>query len=137
MNFKFNISKRITIGYFIILLIATIASVVSILRLQNNRSKYNEISEVYLPSISNLKEFEALSKESNKLIINWIYISNKEEKERLKAILNQEYPDLKQRMNQFSDSHDNGEMKKDQQKLLQEYDALITSQRKIMNNLPT
>lgn len=137
MNFKFNISKRITIGYFIILLIATIASVVSILRLQNNRSKYNEISEVYLPSISNLKEFEALSKESNKLIINWIYISNKEEKERLKTILNQEYPDLKQRMNQFSDSHDNSEMKKDQQKLLQEYDALVSSQKKIMNNLPT
>jgi len=137
MNFKFNISKRITIGYFIILLIATIASVVSILRLQNNRSQYNEISDVYLPSISNLKEFEALSKESNKLIINWIYISKKEEKERLKTILNQEYPDLRLRMNQFSDTHDNSEMKKDQLKLLQDYDAIISMQRKIMNNLST
>jgi signal transduction histidine kinase/HAMP domain-containing protein len=137
MNFKFNISKRIAIGYSIILLIATIASVVSILRLQINRKQYNEISEVYSPSISYLKEYEALSKESNKLIINWIYISNKEEKERLKTIVSRDYPDLKLKMNQFSNSHDKDEMKREQLKLLEDYDSIISLQRKIMANLPT
>src|SRR5437016_4485128 len=102
MKFKFNISKRIFAGYFIIIFIASIASVVSILRLQENAVKYKEISTIYLPSISMLKEFEALSKESNKLIVSWIYISNKDERNRLQDIQKIEYPDLKSRMKVFS-----------------------------------
>jgi len=138
MTFKFNISKRIAVGYLVILSVASIASLVSILRLQHNTRHYKEISNVYLPSISYLKEFDAVSREAHKLIFNWIYISNKDEKERLKIIHAQEYPDLKFKMVYFNNSiQENAQLKKEQLELLQQQDTILAYQKKIMSNLVT
>ena len=74
MEFRSGISRRIATGYLIILLIAVLASVVSILTLQNNRQQYIEIEKVYLPITGYVKDFRNLSKESDNLATDWIWI---------------------------------------------------------------
>ncbi len=136
MNFNSGISRRITKGYFVILLIISITSIISIFQLEANKLKYNEISYKYLPTITYLQRFDALFKESNKLIDNWIRIANKDEKARLLIIQKQEYPALKKTIENFAATTDEKQQKK-LTHLITDFDNVIVFQRKIMKNLET
>ncbi len=137
MKFNLGISNKIVLGYIIILLITTVTSGISILQLEANKHKFLEISNVYLPSITYLKEFEALSQESNNLIGEWIRVANKDEKERLVAIHNKDYPTLKSKIEAFVETSANPDLQSNVTKVLIEFDATIGLQKKIMKNLET
>jgi signal transduction histidine kinase/HAMP domain-containing protein len=133
---KFSISKRIAAGYFSILLISLIASVISIFTLQDSRRQYSEIEKVYLPMVGDLKDFKNLSKESNKLITNWIYIANRDEKERIKILHTICLPGVKESiLNSLKNSDKNDNSRKEITTMLAEEDKIIAAEEKIMHNL--
>ena len=137
MGFRFNISKRIGTGYFIILLIVSITSIASLLQLITSKKKYNEISNVYLPVVSYLKELDALNKEANKLIVDWVRLANKNEKERLMIIQSQDYPILKAKLENFTERAGNADLQKKVASLISEFNTSIVFQKGIMKKLET
>ena len=105
--------------------------------MEQNKRKFLEISNVYLPVITYLKEFVALNEESNTLISDWIHIGNKDEKDRLKEIQTKEYPALKAKFENFASTSANADLQSKVSNLLTEFDNTIVLQKKIMQNLET
>jgi CheY-like chemotaxis protein len=136
MNLRSNLTirQRIAAGYYFIIIVATITSVASIITFENNKQKYNKISEVYLPSVSNLKELKTLLNDSKKQISDWIYQPNTEEKERLKALQDKDYPALKAKMRNVANLESINDAKT-VNLLLNTFDTVITNQKAIMQTL--
>ena len=132
--FNLSIRQRIAVGYYLIIVIATITSIASILTFESNKRKYNEISEVYLPSVSNLKEFTTLANDSKKQINDWIYQPNNEEKDRLKVLQDKDYPVLKEKLLSVAtleSANDASEINS----LVKSFDSVLISQKLIMQKL--
>ena len=109
----------------------------SILELAANKAKYNEIANIYQPSVSSLKEFDALSKEANKLIENWVRVAKKDERDRLKIIQSDEYPALRAKIENLAEVSGNAALQKKLDVLLKGYDENIVFQKRIMKKLET
>lgn len=129
-----TIRQRIAGGYYLIIIIAAITSVASIVTFEGNKAKYKEISEVYLPSVSNLKEFKSITGDSRKQINDWIYQPNNEEKERLKALLDKDYPAFKERLLAIAASQSTADAT-EINLLLNMFDTVIIHERQIMQKL--
>ena len=132
--FNLSIRQRIAAGYYLIIIIATITSIASILTFESNKRKYGEISEVYLPSVSNLKEFKTLINDSKKQINDWIYQPNGEEKDRLKTLQDKDFPALKEKLISIAtleSANDAGEIGA----IIKSFDSVIIGQRVIMQKL--
>ena len=138
MNLLSNMSirQRIAAGYYLIIVIAAVASAGSILTFQSNKSKYTKISEVYIPSVSNLKEFKTLVNDSKKQINDWIYQPNNEEKERVKALQDKDFPAVKEKLLSLSTSESVKDAS-DVNLLINIFDSVIISQKLIMQKLST
>ncbi len=131
-----NIRQRIAAGYYIIIIIAAVASIGSIFTFQSNKSKYTKISEVYIPSVSNLKEFKSLVSDSKKQINDWIYQPNTEEKERLKVLQDKDFPAVKEKLRALSTSESVKDAS-DINVLVKIFDTVIINQKIIMQKLST
>ena len=88
---SFNIVARIASGYALIISMLVIISIFCIMIL----SKNNKIFTADLSLVSPLKDFSFLVSESKKLTGYWIYSSNNADKDSLKQLQTQTYPELK------------------------------------------
>ena len=88
----FNISLKLTITYLIIVLATILSSVFCYYVLSKNKTADNDLRYVSIPSLENLKELKLLMLEVKKQTNNWIYISNKKEKDVLTDIITNKYP---------------------------------------------
>ncbi len=134
-KFNFNITQRVAIGYFVILFVISITSIVSILLIGSNKRKYSEVSKVYVPTVNFLKECESLNIESHFLITEWIYISDSSQKTKLRNIHNVAYPKFKKGIDDFSGMSDNPELHERIHQLMRGIDSSVVSQELIMTKL--
>ncbi len=118
-------------------MIAAFVTLISIITLENNKNKYDKIASQYVPYISSLKEFESAIRESNKLIIDWVYIADKDEKDRLSVVQNSEIPFIKQKLQFIGTETFFQGMEKDLHDLISDYDNYSAIQKTIMRTLKT
>lgn len=133
MKFNLNISQRISVGYIVIIFIAAIAAIGSIITFETNKSKYKEISDIYLPSVSYLKDFKNMVNDSRKYTNDWIYQPNDEEKAKLKNLQDRDYPELRTKIQSLGKN--SGTNKNQFEDLIKSFDSLILYQKTIMKTL--
>src|ERR1700761_5987135 len=98
MKFRFTIGRRIGTGFGVLIILTLAAFVATNLTLSNGRKKTNEVTAVYTPSVSLLKELDLLVVQAKMLITNWVYIQNPDDvpgKTAMRKLLKEDYPKLK------------------------------------------
>ena len=120
MKFRFTISTKIFLGFFIIILLTILF--LGYLR-NESKSIVSKFSEEVDPSLSAVNEFSRLVIESKMYITNWVYLpSSLEDKEALVQIQRYDYPKMKARIIELRNNWSHQNIKK-----MQEVFANMTS----------
>jgi methyl-accepting chemotaxis protein len=102
MKIKFSLSKKLFIGFGVIIGLFVISSIVTFIILTQNEQINKTLSEQNTPSVNKLVELQNLLSESKLLIKNWVYIdklSDTPDKIRLKDLHTTLYPNLASEIN--------------------------------------
>jgi len=134
MKLKLNLSNRISLGYIIIIAIALMATLYCVYTLQTNKELSKRIQTVNLPVYLRLKDLNAISLEAQKLINDWVYQPNAEEKNALLALQNEGYPKLRKNIQEIV-SHSQNAGVDSVKSVLALFDNILTSQRSVMSIL--
>jgi PAS domain-containing protein/HAMP domain-containing protein len=117
MKRGFTIRQKILLGFFALILIFGGYGVYNIFIINKNGVIIKNIQEVIDPSFDAIKDFKLMVERSQRLTIGWIYSpQTTDEKEKLKAIQDIEYPRLKENlqglMKKWSDTSQVAEIEK-------------------------
>jgi PAS domain-containing protein len=102
---RLTIGRKLSIGFTILLLFFLISITAIYQTLSRVQNVNNRNSEVYAPSMNLLMELKNQIVESEKLIGSWIFIqsiNDTQDKNRLRELLNTDYPLLKEELVQIS-----------------------------------
>jgi len=105
MKFRFTIGRKIGLGFGVIIFLTTIAFLLTNVTLNESRTKTDQVTEVFNPSVAVLKELDNLLNRSKLLITKWYYVqtgNDAPDKKALRKILKEEYPALKIKIKQLS-----------------------------------
>jgi serine phosphatase RsbU (regulator of sigma subunit) len=105
MNFRFTISKRIGVGFGVIVILTMVAFFFTNVTLNSSRDKILQVTREVNPSLDALKELDNLLNRAKLGIITWHYDTQLDiaPKRDLKALVQAEYPNLKDKINKLSD----------------------------------
>ncbi|HEY5745021.1 MAG TPA: GAF domain-containing protein [Chryseolinea sp.] len=134
MKLKLNLSNRISLGYIIIIAIALMATLYCVYTLQTNKELSKRIQTVNLPVYLRLKDLNAISLEAQKLINDWVYQPNAEEKNALLALQNDSYPKLRKNIQDIINHSQNAGIDS-VKSVLTLFDNILGSQRNVMSIL--
>ena len=134
MKLKLNLSNRISLGYIIIIAIALMATLYCVFTLQTNKELSKRIQTVNLPVYLRLKDLNAISLEAQKLINDWVYQPNAEEKNALLVLQNDSYPKLRKNIQDIVNHSNDGGIDS-VKSVLALFDGILISQRSVMNIL--
>jgi PAS domain S-box-containing protein len=102
---KFTIGRKLTLGFSILILFFLISIAVSFLTLRQSQNVNDLNSNVYVPSMRLLMEFNNMVVESEKLVGTWIFIQSLDDtrdKNRLRELISADYPQLKNQVEEIS-----------------------------------
>ncbi len=105
MKFRFTIGRKIGLGFGVILFLFIVASLLTNVTLNDSRRKTDQVTEIYNPSVSTLKELDNLLNRSKLLITKWYYVQTGDDaadKKALRTLLREEYPALKSKIRKYS-----------------------------------
>lgn len=134
---KNSIVGKIMLGYAAIILLAFITTLVSMYTAWQNRDIDKRVSEAYYPMVLSLKEAEMLASESYKLINNWIYQPNVQEKEKLKQIHEKQIVVQKENLLKITQRFENKNDANEAHAIISSLDALLAEQVPVMEKLST
>ncbi len=101
-QFRFTIGNKILLGFFIVLALFLANATIIFYTANNIDRLVTNNSEVIRPSKDAINEFVLLAERYQKLITSWVYLqTNEENKKELIQLVNYQYPELKQRINQL------------------------------------
>ncbi|MEO9871846.1 methyl-accepting chemotaxis protein [Ekhidna sp.] len=83
---KLGVGRRIAFGYALIIVLTSIGGFYGVFILQKSRSIDREVTEYYLPLVDKLEKLNLVINSSEKLINNWVFSPDMDEKEELKKI---------------------------------------------------
>ena len=131
MKRGFTIRQKILLGFFALILIFGGYGVYNIFIINKNGVSIKNTQEVIDPSFDAIKDFKLMVERSQRLTIGWIYSpQTTDEKEKLKAIQDIEYPRLKENvqglMKKWQDTSQVAEI----DKVFTEFEEFIQLQRK-------
>lgn len=131
MKRGFTIRQKILLGFFALILIFGVYGIYNIFIINKNGVSIKNTQEVIDPSFDAIKDFKLMVERSQRLTIGWIYSpQTTDEKEKLKAIQDIEYPRLKENlqglMKKWSDTSQVAEI----EKVFTEFEQFIQLQRK-------
>jgi serine phosphatase RsbU (regulator of sigma subunit)/HAMP domain-containing protein len=138
MKFRFTIGRRIGTGFGVLIVLTLAAFVATNLTLSNGRKKTNEVTAVYTPSVSYLKELDLLVVQARMYITNWVYFQSADDeppKPDMRKLLKDDYPDLKAKIQQKELKWTNASAKFTVDSLFKQIDILLDTDRFIMNKL--
>jgi len=138
MKFRFTIGRRIGTGFGVLIVLTLGAFVATNLTLKNGREKTNEVTAIYNPSVSLLKDLDLLLVRAKMLITNWVSIQNPDDvpgKTAMRNLLRKEYPDLKKNIKKYETKWTNEHTKKTVDSLFSQIDSLFYTDRQIMLQL--
>lgn len=99
MKRGFTIRQKILLGFFALILIFGGYGIYNIFIINKNGVSIKNTKEVIDPSFDAIKDFKLMVERSQRLTIGWIYSpQTTDEKEKLKAIQDIEYPRLKENL---------------------------------------
>lgn len=104
MAFRFTIGRKIGLGFGTLIFLTFVAFGLTVITLTESRKINDKITNLYTPSVGALQELNTLVIRSKMLISNWVNIqqSDHEDKDKLKKLIKEEYPELKKRINELS-----------------------------------
>ncbi len=100
-----TIGRRIGFGFAIIVLFFLIINFFSLSVVNESQRVNRHNSEIYVPSMSLLMEFNNMIINSEKLIANWIFVQSADDtrdKNQLREINNTEYPELRRQIEEVA-----------------------------------
>jgi PAS domain S-box-containing protein len=104
-KFRLTIGNKILGGFLILILFFAINAIVIVLTVNKNDNTIDRSSSVIKPTVNSLKEFKLLVTRSKMFSTNWVYLpSDTDAKESLKLLHDIEYPELKDQVNDLSES---------------------------------
>jgi len=105
MKLNLSISQKILIGYFSIIGLFLVSSLMTYFILQKNQEINRQVTEINDPSVRSIGELASLISESKLLIKSWVFIDklpDTREKKRLQTIHQTDYPALLSKLKTYS-----------------------------------
>ncbi|HEY4789293.1 MAG TPA: methyl-accepting chemotaxis protein [Bacteroidales bacterium] len=139
-NLKLTIGRKLSIGYGILSLAILINVVLTIVYTRKNVKLNDNVTNIYMPSESNLNALSNLILNSKMLIKNWVFIDKKSDtpdKTKLKDLQEKDFPRLRSELDKLSQSElwSDEERKTYQQIVSAISDSLFNRQKEIMGKL--
>lgn len=131
MKRGFTIRQKILLGFFALILIFGGYGIYNIFIINKNGVSIKNIQEVIDPSFDAIKDFKLMVERSQRLTIGWIYSpQTNDEKEKLKAIQDIEYPRLKESMQGLMKKWQDTSQVAEIEKVFDAFERFIQLQRK-------
>ena len=105
MGFRLTIGRKIGLGFGVILFLFIAASLFTTNTLDESRTKTDQVTTIYNPSVAILKDLDNLLTRSKLLITKWYYVqtgNDNVDKVAMNQLLQMEYPTLKSKIKQYS-----------------------------------
>ncbi|MFQ3213734.1 MAG: PAS domain-containing protein [Marivirga sp.] len=135
-NFRFTVGNKILFGFSVLIVIFVIYAGITIFTVTGNNRIIEVNSTVIKPSVTVIKDFNVLIIRSKMLVTNWVYLqSNETDKEALKLIHTDEYPQLKESMMSLMGQWDSQFQKDEMDTVFINFEELLTVQQEIMGSL--
>ena len=138
MKLRFTIGRRIGTGFGVLIILTLAAFVATNLTLSNGRKKTNEVTAVYTPSISLLKQLDLIVVNARMYITNWVYLQSADDapgKTDMRKLIKKDYPDLKAEIQKKETQWTNESAKTTVDSLFRQIDILLDTDKFIMKNL--
>lgn len=141
MNFKFTIANKLILGFGIVTIAIFINFTLIDKTLKKSIQKNDEISNVFTPSASLIRELSNMMISSKMLIKNWVYIekqSDTPDKNKLKELHQVDIPQVNEQILKLANKWTNPEEKMAYEKIYVTIsDTLFPMHQDIMNKLST
>lgn len=132
---RFTIGRRIGFGFGTLIFLTLFAFGLTIVTIHQSTQINDKITNLYNPSVSDLRELNVLVIRSKMLINSWVQTQTEtEDKPKLKNLIYEQYPDLKQRINQLA-ANWNPEEKTSMETIFSLTDKLFELHKDIMRQL--
>lgn len=105
---RFGIGKKIASGYVLVILLATISGSYGLFVLRQSRVVDNQLTDLYLPLLNKLEQFDNLSITARKLTNVWIYNPNVLDRAEFTKLHNEVAPKLLSEMKSLTNIKSEG-----------------------------
>ena len=105
MKFRFNIGRKIWLGFGLFIFFTILNFVLTYLTLHNSRTLNNEVTKIYNPSAEALDDLDLLLVRSQKYISNWVFVQSgpdNQDKFTLRKLISQDYPNKRREIEALS-----------------------------------
>ena len=103
MRFRFTIGRRIYFAFGVLVIFTLFAFGLTMLTIKQSKDINDKNTAIYTPSVNALRELNVMMLNSKMLIYNWVNTQGEsEDKPKLKKLIYDEYPALKNRINQLA-----------------------------------
>ncbi|MFP4047425.1 MAG: GAF domain-containing protein [Bacteroidales bacterium] len=140
MKVRFSIANKLILGITVIIVAILINSYIIDNSLEKSRRINHQVSEIYVPSTTNLDELHNVVNRSKALIKNWVFIEKRSEtpeKIRLRQLHNNDLPELHEKIAELSKNWDKEEKEQYEQIITSIQDTLFKEHQEIMESLNT
>jgi serine phosphatase RsbU (regulator of sigma subunit)/HAMP domain-containing protein len=138
MKFRFSIGRKIGTGFGVLIFLTLVAFLLTNVTLRSSRQKTNQVTGIYTPSVTYLKDLNLLITQTKMLINNWVYYQSAEDipdKKNLHALLEHTYPILRNVIGDFENKWNDPKTKKALDSVFVQIDSLFSQERIIMAQL--
>jgi serine phosphatase RsbU (regulator of sigma subunit)/HAMP domain-containing protein len=112
MAFRFTISRKISLGFGVLIFLTLVAFALTLMTISKSRNNNDIVAKIYTPSIDALQEMRLLVARSRNYITSWIKVEMfSNDKNRLKVLINSDYPQLEKRLDVLSENWNTGDQK--------------------------
>jgi serine phosphatase RsbU (regulator of sigma subunit) len=137
MKFRFNIGRKIWLGFGLFIFFTLLNFVLTYITLHKSRTLNNEVTQIYNPSAEALDDLDLLLVRSQKYISNWVFVQSgpdNQDKLILRKLISQDYPNKRREIAVLS-SYWHPVEKEKMNKLFVKIDSLFKMYRDIMVQL--
>lgn len=135
-DIRFTIGKKILGGFMTLILIFIVYAGITIFTVTQNSTLTATNSNIIKPSLTSIKDFNLLIIQSKMLVTNWVYLqSNEVDKEALKKIHAEDYPEMKERITSLMDEWEDENQRMEMDTVFTEFETLLEVQKEIMSSL--
>jgi methyl-accepting chemotaxis protein len=137
MKIKLNIAQKLIGGFGLILLAIIINGVSTFVTLQFSRNLSNDITTVYGPSETDIRQFKDMIITSQSLIKSWVFVDRQPgtvDKKRLEKLHSEDYPALVEELNEIKKSWEKADQKSFVD-IVNKTDSLLQMQQYVMTSL--
>jgi serine phosphatase RsbU (regulator of sigma subunit) len=137
MSFRFTISRKIGVGFAILILTTLVLVFLTSRTLSTGREMNDNINDIYNPSVSSLEKLKSDVLRSKTLISMWAGVQSREDTKQkisLRKMLRDEIPGVKQNVDSLS-FHWNETERRQKEKVYSELDALFLEYDKVQRTL--